>query len=199
MAYLNPRSILVIKLLLHLFLSVPLAVITYGLFTNSLGANPVEALTHSTGEWALRFLLVTLCISPLVLLTKQKWLVKFRRLIGLWCFTYSLLHLLTYFVFDLSLSLNLIVEDIRERPYITVGFCSFTILLALAITSPQYFRKKLGKQWLRLHQLIYVAIILALLHLFWLTKADYSQAWVYASIAFVLLTMRLKVVKKALS
>ena len=199
MAYLNPRFILVTKLFLHVFLSIPLMVLVFGIFTNSLGANPIEALTHSTGEWALRFLLFTLCISPLMLLTKQKWLIKFRRLIGLWCFTYALLHLLTYFVFDLSLSFNLIVEDIRERPYITVGFCSFIILLALAITSPQYFRKKLGKQWLRLHQLIYVAIILALLHLFWLTKADYSQAWIYASIAFALLAMRLKVVKKALA
>lgn len=180
-----------LKPLVHALALLPLAFIVYGVFAHTLGSNPVEAMTHITGEWSLRFLLLTLCISPLIKSTRLKWMMQFRRMLGLYSAFYVLLHFLIYWVFDQSLSLGLVIEDIYERPYITVGFAGFLLLIPLAISSTMAIRRRLGRRWNSLHRLTYVVGGLAIVHLLWITKADFGEAWVYGLIFGGLMLYRL--------
>lgn len=172
----------------HLLALLPLAGLVYGIFNENLGVNPVEELTHETGEWSLRFLLLSLVITPLRSLTGLVWLTRFRRVLGLYAFFYALCHFVIYFLLDQSLSLQLVIEDIVERPYITVGFAAFCLFIPLTLTSTAKARRRLKAAWNRLHKLVYVAGILVLLHFLWLTKADYREPLIYVSI-FVLLML----------
>ena len=164
--------------------------LAYGLATDRLGPDPVEDLTHRSGDWALRLLLATLAITPLRRLGLRA-LAPLRRTLGLLAFAYALLHLLVYLVLDQGLELGFIREDVLERPYITAGFAAFLGLLPLAITSTRSWIRRLGRRWIQLHRLVYAAAIAAVLHFLWLVKADLREPLVYAALLAVLFAMRL--------
>ena len=170
---------------------IPLLGLVLGLLTDRLGAEPVETITHETGEWALRLLILTLLITPLRQFFGWNALAPYRRTLGLLCFFYAALHFATFLTFDLSWRIDDLLKEIRERPYITVGFFSFMILCALAITSTRGWIKRLGRSWLRLHRLVYLALVLAVVHFLWLVKVDRLEPLVYAAIASALLAWRL--------
>ena len=160
--------------------------------TGGLGANPLEAITHATGDWTLRFLLVTLAVTPLRVLTGANALIRFRRMLGLFAFFYGTLHLFTYLWFDQFFSWPDILRDIPKRPFITAGFAAFVLMAPLAATSTAGMIRRLGgKRWRALHRLVYPAAILGVLHYWWLVKADISQPRLYAVLLGILLTTRL--------
>ena len=161
-----------------------------GVVNDSLGTNPVERITHETGDWTLRFLLITLTITPLRRLSGNSWLIKLRRLFGLFAFFYACLHFLTYIWFDHYFDWIEIVKDIPKRPFITVGFIAFVLLIPLAATSTNRMMRRLKKNWVKLHKLVYVIAVLGVLHFLWLVKADILEPMIYASILLVLLGYR---------
>jgi sulfoxide reductase heme-binding subunit YedZ len=142
------------------------------------------------GEWGLRLLLLTLAITPLRQLTGKAWPLLFRRLLGLWAFAYLALHFVTYFLLDRSLDLALIIEDIFERPYISLGMTAFVLMIPLAITSTGGWQRRLGARWSQLHRLIYPAAILGCWHFYWLVKKDLREPLVYWGLLAILLVAR---------
>ena len=163
---------------------------------DDLTANPIEDLTHRTGWWTLTLLMVTLTVTPLRRLTGWNRLIQYRRMIGLFAFFYACLHVAIYFGLDQLLSFDYILEDIAERPYITVGFTAWVLLIPLALTSTKGWIRRLGKRWQRLHRLIYLSAALGVLHFLWLVKADVRQPLIYASVLAVLMTLRLPFFKR---
>ncbi len=184
------------KPLLHGLCLLPLAVLLWRTVSDELGPNPVETLTFETGQWTLRLLLITLAMSPLRQWTGQASWIRFRRLFGLWAFFYCCCHFSIWLVFDHSLDLGAMFEDIVERPYITIGFSALLCMLPLAATSNQAMIRRLGRRWKILHQLVYLVIVLGVLHFLWLTKADYLEPGIYAMIAIVLLVHRIGPIKR---
>ena len=178
------------KPLVFLLCLLPLGLLTWRVADGSIGANAVEAVLHFTGLWALRLLLVTLAVTPLRLLTGQAWLVRFRRMLGLFAFFYAMLHLTVYLVLDRSLMWDEIIRDIAERPYITVGFAALVMMVPLAVTSTRGWVIRLGKRWKTLHKLIYPIAVLGVLHFIWLVKADLREPLIYAGLLLVLLAVR---------
>ena len=171
---------------------VPLAAIAARVAAGDLGANPVETLLHHFGEWALRLMLVTLAVTPVRRLTGWNQAVRLRRMLGLFAFFYAVLHLATYVVLDRSLLLSEILEDLTDRPYITVGFAAFVLLVPLAATSTNAMVRRLGgRRWRRLHRVAYAAAIGGVVHYWWLVKADVREPLVYAAILTLLLALRL--------
>jgi len=168
----------------------------FGMAGLSLGANPIEELLHQLGLWGLRFILLTLAITPLRRKTGKAWLLKLRRMLGLFSFFYILLHFLSYAILDQRLSLAAIGEDILERPYITLGITALLMLIPLAITSTNGWMRRLGRRWKKLHQLVYVIAILGVWHFFWQVKLDTREPLVYAGILAVLLGYRVWVKRK---
>jgi sulfoxide reductase heme-binding subunit YedZ len=184
------------KPLLHLLCLLPFAGLLWAAFNGGLGANPVEKLTHETGAWTLRLLLLTLSLSPLRQWTGQAAWIRFRRITGLYTFFYLSCHFLIWFVADHSLDPGAMIEDIVERPYITLGFSAFLLMIPLAATSNKLMIRKLGRKWKSLHQLVYLIILLAVLHFIWLVKADYLEPGIYAIIAVILLAHRVGPIKR---
>ncbi|MDX1512879.1 MAG: protein-methionine-sulfoxide reductase heme-binding subunit MsrQ [Gammaproteobacteria bacterium] len=183
-----------------IFSLVPLAMLFWWGFSDGLGANPVETITRHTGEWGLRFLIITLCVTPLRKLSGWNPLIRFRRMLGLFAFFYLTLHFLTYLVLDAEFSLAYIVEDIVERLYITAGFTGFCLLIPLALTSTNGMVRRLGgKRWQRLHRLVYPAVLAGCLHYLWLVKADLREPLIYTGIALFLLALRIPVVERRLA
>jgi sulfoxide reductase heme-binding subunit YedZ len=179
----------------------PFAWLFYGAFTNNLGANPAEHLIRATGDWTLRFLCITLAITPLRVMTRTPALARFRRMLGLFVYFYVVLHLLSYSWFDMGFDVPDIVKDIIKRPFILVGFTGFVLLTPLAATSFNRAVKALGaKRWQALHRLVYVIAGLGILHFFWMRsgKNDFAEVAVYAAILAALLGWRVYqyVVKK---
>ncbi|MFO0688535.1 MAG: protein-methionine-sulfoxide reductase heme-binding subunit MsrQ [Myxococcota bacterium] len=156
-----------------------------------IGADPIKELTHTTGEWALRFLLVSLAVTPLRRFAGLRRIAPLRRTFGLAAFAYALAHLLVWAILDLGLDPGALVEDVTERPYVMAGMAAFSILAVLAATSTRAAMKRLGPRWPRLHRAVYAAALLALLHYFWLIKADLRPAWAHAAVLAVLLGLRL--------
>lgn len=169
---------------------VPFIILVSGAINDDLGTNPVETLTHETGLWALRFLMITLAITPLRRLTKQHWLIKLRRMLGLFVFFYATLHVITYLWLDQFFDWAEILRDIPKRPFITIGFVSYMLLLPLALTSTNAMQRRLKKRWVTLHQLVYVIPMLVVVHFIWSLKADYSEPLLYLSIFVMLLVLR---------
>lgn len=170
---------------------VPLALLVRDAFTGGLGVEPVEEITHRTGDWTLRLLLVTLAVTPLRRLTGRSGVIRFRRTLGLLAYGYAWLHFLTFFVLDHSLSFEGLGEDIAKRPYITVGFTTFLLLLPLAVTSTRGWVRRLGgKRWAALHRLIYVAGAGGVLHYLWLVKGEQLTPVWYALVLVALLALR---------
>lgn len=172
----------------------PLFVLTLSAFSVaglSLGANPIEELLHELGRWGLKFLLITLAVTPLRRWTGWNWLVRFRRMLGLFAFFYILLHFVVYAVLDQSLDMAAIVEDIIKRPYITLGMAGLLMLIPLAATSTRGMMRRLGKRWQKLHRLVYIIAIVAVWHFYWQVKLDTLDASIYAVILAVLLGSRI--------
>lgn len=194
---LTPRALGAIKVLVFLLCLLPLVLAVVGVFAGGLGANPVEALLHRSGNWALRLLLVTLAVTPLRRLSGQTWLVRLRRMLGLYAFFYAVLHLAVFVVFEHSLDLVAVLEDVAERPFILAGFCALLLLVPLAVTSTNAWMRRLGKRWKRLHRLVYPAAALVVLHFFMLVKSeDYAEPMVYAAALLLLLALRWRVPRK---
>lgn len=181
----------VAKTVVFLLCLVPFFLLVWGIFTNDLGANPPETITHTTGDWILRFLVLTLCITPLRQLTGWNWVIRFRRMFGLFAFFYSLPHLAIYVLTLKAFDWAGIAEDIIERPYITVGFLGFVLMIPLAITSTKGWIRRLGgKRWQRLHGLVYASAIAGVLHYFWLVKLDTTSPIRYGIAIGLLLGFR---------
>ena len=169
----------------------PLAYYGWGAWHDTLGANPIEAVTRGLGTWALNFLLITLAMTPLRKLFGWHAALRLRRMLGLFAFFYALLHLVSYLWFDQFFAWSEIARDILERPFITIGMAAFVLLLPLAATSNHWAIRRLGgRRWQALHRSVYAIAIFAVLHYGWLVKADLSQPLLYAAILFVLLGLR---------
>ncbi len=189
-----------LKPLLFSVAFLPAAWLIWAFISDELGANPVETITHHSGDWALRFLLITLCVTPLRLFSGWVWLTRLRRMLGLYCFFYVVLHFMTYLVLDAGFDVAYIVEDVLDRLYITAGFLAFSILIPLAITSNRWMLLKLGPlRWRRLHQAVYVAATAGVLHFLWLVKADLREPLIYLGCFVILMLLRLPRVKNWLS
>jgi len=156
-----------------------------------LGPNPVEALSHATGDWALRFLLITLAVSPLRRLSGWSALLRFRRMLGLFAFFYASLHLLAYLWLDQWFLWAAVVDDLLHRPYILAGMSAFVLLVPLAATSTQGMMRRLGSHWRKLHRLVYPAALLGVLHYLWQAKVDLLDPVIYAVVLALLLALRL--------
>ncbi|MCQ9379616.1 sulfite oxidase heme-binding subunit YedZ [Methyloversatilis sp. XJ19-49] len=170
----------------------PLLWLAFGAGTDRLGANPIEYITRATGDWTLRLLLVTLAVTPLRQITGWHWLVRLRRMLGLYAFFYASLHLLTYLWLDQFFDFEGIVKDIIKRPFITIGFGAFLLLLPLAVTSTNGMVRRLGgRAWQRLHKLVYVVGVLGVAHYWWLVKKDLTEPILYACILATLFGVRL--------
>ncbi len=168
----------------------PLAILVLGIANDTLGADPVARITHDTGTWALRLLLLGLALTPLRRFSGQAWPIRFRRLVGLYAFFYACLHLATWLVLDLGGYWTQVFDDLAKRPYITLGFSAWLLLVPLALTSTRGWMRRLGRRWGQLHKLVYAAAVLAVLHYLWLVKADLREPLVYAAILALLLGLR---------
>jgi len=179
------------KLALFAAALIPLGRLGWKALHDGLGANPVEVITHSTGDWTLILILATLSITPLRQLTRQYWLVGVRRMAGLFAFFYGTLHFLTYIWLDKFFDFHEMFKDIVKRPFITVGFSAFVLMIPLALTSTAGSIRRLGgKNWQRLHRLIYLTAILGVIHYFWLVKADKRKPLEYGVVLSILLLYR---------
>jgi sulfoxide reductase heme-binding subunit YedZ len=180
-----------IKKLLFIVCLIPAIWLTIAVFTNQLGANPIEAVTRETGLWALRFLWLTLLITPLRWLTGWNDLVRYRRLLGLYVFFYAVLHMLLYLGLDQFFDINEIIKDIIKRPFITIGFFSFTALIPLVITSNNTMVKRMGgRRWKQLHRLTYFIAIASSIHFYMLVKQDKLEPLIYMGLLIILLAPR---------
>jgi len=180
------------KPVLFLACLAPLARLAWRGFHAQLGANPIEAITHGTGDWTLTFLLITLAVTPLRKLTRQYWLIKFRRMFGLFAFFYGCLHLMTYVWLDKFFDVHEMLKDIAKRRFITAGMTAFALMLPLALTSTQWSIRKLGgKRWQALHRLIYFSAAAGVIHYIWLVKADLKKPLEYGLVLAVLILFRI--------
>jgi sulfoxide reductase heme-binding subunit YedZ len=172
---------------------IPAALIVTDAFeiTGRLGANPVEEIQDRLGYWALRFIMITLAVTPLRRLSGWNWLSRFRRMLGLFTFFYAFLHFLTWLVLDREMRFSDIVEDITERPFITLGFAAIVLLTALAVTSFTAIRRRMGRRWQSLHNSVYVIAILGVWHYWWQVKKDVTEPQIYAAVLAVLLAARI--------
>jgi sulfoxide reductase heme-binding subunit YedZ len=189
----NKQQIRVLKTVLFVLCLVPLASLVWRAFEvggADLGTNPIETVQDTLGQWGLRFLLITLAVTPLRDWFDAPWLVQLRRMLGLYAYSYVLLHFLTWLILDQGVYWSGIVEDIAKRPFITIGFAALVLLTPLAVTSTNAMMRRLGRRWKTLHRLIYVIAPLGVWHYYWQVKADVREPLVYAAILAVLLGWR---------
>ncbi|WP_274053455.1 protein-methionine-sulfoxide reductase heme-binding subunit MsrQ [Thalassomonas haliotis] len=179
-----------LKLLIHLGALLPLVNLYYLALSDQLTADPVEAVIHFTGIGALNLLLLTLLVSPLSKVSRQGFLMKTRRLLGLYAFTYALLHLLNFLFFEVQFDIALFVGEIVKRPYMTVGMAAFVILLLLALTSFDKVKRRMGKSWQKLHNYSYLAVVLAGVHFYWSVKSEIIEPGIYLLLTLALLSLR---------
>ena len=181
------------KVPVFLLCLVPLGILVWSALTGNLGANPVEFIQHATGDWTLRFLVFTLSITPLRKLLKLPDLIRFRRMLGLFAFFYACLHFLTYLGPDQSFDLSAIWKDVAKRPFVTVGFTAFVLLIPLALTSSAGWIRRLGgRRWQMLHRAIYISAICGVIHYYWLVKSDVRQPLMYGAILTLLMIWRVR-------
>ena len=190
-----------VKPLIFLAALVPLGRLVWLGFTNDLGANPIELITRSTGTWALVFLCLTLAMTPLRLLTNQVVWIRYRRMLGLFSFFYACLHFSIWLWLDLDWNLLEMGKDVIKRPFITMGFLSFVMLIPLALSSNHWMQRKLGRRWAQLHRMVYLIAITVILHYWWhkAGKNDLDTVSIYALIVILLLSCRIPYVRKRLS
>ena len=181
-----------IKPLVFVLCLVPFLHLVWHGFHQDLGANPVEAIQTTTGQWTLNFLVITLCISPLRKITSQPWLIRFRRMFGLFAFFYVCLHFTSYIWLDQSFDMRSIFKDVAKRPFITAGFTAFVLLIPLALTSTAGWIRRLGgARWRQLHSLIYISAIAGGVHFYWKVKSDVRLPVAYLTAFGLLLAFRL--------
>lgn len=187
-------SLRLLKVAVFIASLIPFARLVLFAFTDRLGANPIEFITRSTGDWTLYFLCITLAVTPLRRLTQWNWLIRLRRMLGLFVFFYASLHFLTFLWFDHFFDLHEMWKDVLKRPFITVGFVAFVLLVPLAATSTNNMVRRLGgRRWQWLHRLVYLIASLAILHFWWMKagKHDFAQPTLFGAIVVVLLGARL--------
>jgi sulfoxide reductase heme-binding subunit YedZ len=190
----NPKQLAVLKAGLFVAALLPFARLALFAFTGRLGANPIEFITRNTGDWTLYFLCITLTVTPLRRLSNWNWLIKLRRMLGLFAFFYAALHFTTFLWFDHFFDLEEMLKDVVKRPFITVGFIAFLLLIPLAATSTNGMVKRLGgKRWQWLHRVVYLITPLGILHFWWMKagKHDFAQPILFGTIVLVLLAMRI--------
>ena len=180
-----------LRILTFLVCLIPFVLLLLKVLQNDLGPDPAKELALETGEWSIRFLLLALAMTPLRHLSGRMEFAQRRRMVGLFALFYASVHFLVWVIFLLGLRWGAILEEVVERPYITIGFASFLILIVLGVTSPRVMVRKLGKNWRRLHRLVYVAGVLAIIHLVWIVRTDLSEALLYGAILAGLLGWRL--------
>ncbi|WP_372870934.1 protein-methionine-sulfoxide reductase heme-binding subunit MsrQ [Shewanella sp.] len=196
---LGSSGLMLLKILLHLGFSVPLLWLVWGVLSERLGGDPVQYLIHYTGKGALHGLMITLLVSPMARWLKLGALMQCRRLLGLWAFVYAVIHLMLFLSLDLLFEWRLLVAEVIKRPYLVVGMTALLILLALAVSSPNRVRRKLGHSWQRLHNLIYVAALLVPVHYLWSVKSEILEPTFYILICVWLMWLRRDKLKKLLS
>lgn len=188
----SPRQRRLLHIAIVAALCAPALSLALSAWNGTLGANPIEKITHETGEWALRLLILTLAVTPLRRRFNLRWIAPLRRSFGLLAFFYASLHFLTYLVLDHFFDWALIVEDVLERRYVTVGFAAYLLLIPLALTSTRAMMRRLGARWTPLHRLIYATALLGALHFIWLVKADLLEPLLYAAVIVALLAYRIQ-------
>nr|WP_238406886.1 protein-methionine-sulfoxide reductase heme-binding subunit MsrQ [Atlantibacter hermannii] len=189
----NVKQIVWLKVILHLAAFLPLVWLFWAANQGYFSADPAKDIQHFTGRMALKLLLATLLVSPLARYAKQPLLIRTRRLLGLWCFAWASLHLTSYALLELGINnVALLGKELVSRPYLTLGIISWLILLALALTSPQAMQRKLGRNWQKLHNFVYLVAILAPIHYMWSVKTLSPQPLIYAALVAVLLALRYK-------
>jgi len=191
--------VMLLKIIIHLAAFLPLFNLYFLAFTDGLGADPVEAVIHFTGIGAFNLLLITLSVSPLAKLIKKGYLLQTRRLLGLYAFSYAVCHLFNFIAFDIQFSGALFLNEVIERPYITIGMLAFLLLTALAVTSLNKLRRKMGKAWQKLHNVSYVIAILVVIHFYWSVKSELTSPLLYALLTLILLLFRYKKLKGMIS
>lgn len=192
MKSINDNALTRLKTVVFLLALLPLFNLIVAAFQDRLGANPIEKITHHTGFWTLTFLLITLSVTPLRQLSGWPWPIRLRRMLGLFTFFYASLHFLTYLVLDQYFDWTAIAQDIVKRPFITLGFSAFVLLMPLALTSSNAMMRKLGgRRWRTLHRLIYPIAIAGVAHFAWLVKKDLTQPMLFAGLLTSLLLVRL--------
>ncbi len=186
------KAVRLVKPVVFVACLAPVGYLAYGVLTNSLSANPISDITNETGVWTLRLLALTLLVTPLRRVTGWNWLIRYRRMIGLFAFFYGSLHFTTYVWLDQFFDLHAIVKDVTKRPFITVGFTAFLLMIPLALTSTAGWIRRLGgRKWNQLHRLVYVSAALGVVHYYWLVKADTTRPIRYGVIVTTLLAARL--------
>jgi sulfoxide reductase heme-binding subunit YedZ len=187
----SPPTLYRIRAVLFVLSLLPFARLALGAMRGTLGVNPIEFITRSTGTWTLSFLLITLSVTPLRRVTGWNWLIRLRRMLGLYAFFYACLHFTTYVWLDQFFAVAAIVKDVFKRPFITVGFAAFVLLVPLAATSTHAMMRRLGgRNWQRLHYLVYLIACLGVTHYWWLVKKDVTQPMWFASVLVLLLGFR---------
>lgn len=189
------NKVLLLKVVIHLAAFLPLLNLYYLALNDQLGADPVERVIHFTGIGAFNLLLVTLSISPLAKNFKQGYLLQVRRLLGLYAFCYAFMHLLNFLAFDLQFAWPLFFNEVLERPYITIGMLAFVLLAALAVTSLNSLKRKMGKSWQQLHNVSYLIVILVSVHFYWSVKSELISPLFYLLLTVILLALRYKKLK----
>ena len=188
-------KVFLLKSIIHLAALLPLLNIYFLAFIDQLGADPVQRIIHFTGIGALNILLFTLAVTPIAKQFKLGYLLQTRRLLGLYSFVYAFMHITNFLAFDLQFAWSLFFSEIVERPYITIGMLAFILLTALAITSHNTLRAKMGKSWQQLHNAIYLIGVLVVIHFYWSVKSELSSPVIYAVITLSLLLFRYKKIK----
>ena len=184
------NRVLLLKIAIHLLSFLPLLALYILAFDDQLGADPVKEVIHFTGIGAFNLLLISLLLTPLARKYRQGYLLQTRRLLGLYSFTYALMHLLSFLAFEVQFDFTLFLDEIIERPYITVGMMALLILCSLAVTSITALKRKMGKSWQRLHNWVYGASLLIALHFLWSVKSDIIEPGIYIVITVFLLSLR---------
>ena len=188
-------KVLLIKVVIHLAAFLPLLNLYSLAFLDQLGADPVERVIHFTGIGAFNLLLITLLITPTAKRFKQGYLLQTRRLLGLYAFSYAVMHILNFLAFDLQFAWSLFISEVVKRPFISVGMVAFLLLTALAITSLSTLKRKMGKSWQSLHNASYLIIILVAVHFYWSVKSELISPIFYFILTVILLAFRYKKIK----
>lgn len=188
----SKHKVKLIKFFIHLAALLPIINAYYLAFTDQLGADPVEAIIHFTGIGAFNLLLLSLAITPISKRFKLSLLLKVRRLVGLYSFAYAFCHLANFLVFEIQFDWELFINEIIKRPYITVGMAGLLILLSLAVTSISLLKRRMGKRWQKLHNWVYLAVVLVAIHFYWSVKSEIIEPSIYLVITLILLSLRFK-------
>lgn len=196
MARLMKHKVLALKIVIHLMALLPVIGLYYFAIEDQLGSDPVEEVIHFTGIGALNLLLITLLVTPLAKSFKHAWILQVRRLLGIYAFFYACLHLCNFIFFELQFDFSLLIDEIIDRPYITVGMVAFVIITLLAITSFKKLRKKMGKKWQILHNFNYVLVTLVCIHFYWSVKSEIIEPSIYFIVLFTLLYFRKDKIKR---